>query len=139
MGNKSVWPAIWRGRTPTQYRRPNAEDWQQLLAELRADRTNIQIEDPYIETYLNPGKPISRSLNAAHYVDDPYVIGIAKTEHTLQVSGIIELVGLIPESLYFLGQGEITTIPPQTGYLVQIGQSISSTQLVLDIRQPIKL
>lgn len=139
ISTKSVWPKTWPGRTPGQARRPEWEDWQQLLTELAANRDQIQLEEPYIDVLLVPGKPYNKSLRIASSISDPFVIGIAETEHTLRISGILELEGLIPESIYYLGHEELVTEPPQTGWLVQVGQSINTTQLVVDIKQPIRL
>ena len=136
---KSVWPKKWQGLTPHQARRPEWKDWEQLLIELSEDRENIQVQEPYIDSNLIPGKPYNKSLRLASSICDPFVVGIAETEHTIRISGIMEFENLIPESIYYLGHEELVTTHPETGWLVQVGQSINTTQLVVDIKQPIRL
>lgn len=54
-------------------------------------------------------------------------------------SGAITLTGLTPNSFYFLGSGIITTVAPITGYVVRLGQAISSTTLLVNIEEGILL
>lgn len=142
----SVWPLIWDGSTEqrpaTAYRSPNAQDWEQLLAELRADRHNI-IRNQFInyDTGLPNGTPISSTasgLVAADYVTNPLTIGIVEGT-VIKVSGAFLTENLIPGSIYYLGNQEITTMPPETGWLVEIGVALDAATLLLNIRRPIRL
>ncbi len=50
--------------------------------------------------------------------------------------------GLTTGSVYYLSAataGKITLTPPTTGYVVEVGQAISTTELDINIKQPIKL
>lgn len=143
---KTVWPEVWDGSTfqrpSTAYRSPNASDWEQILAELAADRTNI-LKQQLINynTGLETGTPVSSTssgLVAADYVSNPLTIGLA-INNKIQVSGIFEIQNLIPGSIYYLGNQEITTMPPVVGWLVEIGVALNSTELLLSIRRPIRL
>lgn len=56
-------------------------------------------------------------------------------------TGSLTKTDLIKGATYFLSNiaGEITNIPPTTGYLIEVGKVINSTILMIDIKRKIKL
>lgn len=143
---KTSWPYVWGGETesrPQQVsRRPNATDWDRMLAEMATDRTQILNQTIGITVALPPKTPISVSnegLRAANCENYPQVIGLVDKNQNIQVSGIFETSGLIIGSIYYLNGSTISTIPPETGYLVQIGRAWTATELILSISRPIRL
>jgi len=75
---------------------------------------------------------IGISLNAAAQGDNVTVI----TDGRMQIAGW----GLTPDSTYFLGDtGNLTTTAPTTGRYQVVGYSISATEMIVNIQQPINL
>jgi hypothetical protein len=71
---------------------------------------------------------------SAEYITD----GLLTLSDWINVSGTNLLV---PGQTYFLSNiiGNITNIPPTSGYIVSVGKAVSQTQLDIEIQQPIRL
>lgn len=97
---------------------------------------------------LAVGDPVWVSANKLYIADNVTnfrVVGViavaalAGLSATATTSGQITLSGLTPNSPYFLGNGILTSTAPSSGYIVRMGQAISSTSLLLNIEEPILL
>jgi hypothetical protein len=89
----------------------------------------------------DPVYPSGNKLYKASNLDNFGVIGIVR-EDTLAgfaasaVScGEVDLAGLNSGSKYYLGDGEITTTVPTSGYIQEIGRAVTSSKLLVDIKQ----
>jgi hypothetical protein len=60
---------------------------------------------------------------------------VAKAAH----SGKITLSGLTANTPYFLGTSVITSVCPATGFIVRMGQALSTTEFIVNIEEPILL
>lgn len=97
---------------------------------------------------LAVGDPVYISANTFYKADNTAnfkVVGIVPTATltgfsvSVTISGPITLSGLTPNAFYFLGSGIITTVAPIAGYVIRLGQAISTTVLLINIEEPILL
>jgi len=55
---------------------------------------------------------------------------------------VTEAGGIVEGTNYFLDEanaGQITAIPPTTGFVVRLGHALSTTEFEIEVQQPIKL
>lgn len=97
---------------------------------------------------LAVGDPVWVSANRFFIADNVTnfrVVGVVTTaaltglSATATTAGQITLSGLTPNSPYFLGNAMLTSTAPSSGYIVRMGQAISSTTLLLNIEEPVLL
>lgn len=81
----------------------------------------------------------------ADNVTNPQVIGLITTAAltgflaSATISDKVTLSGLTPVTPYFLGNQVITSTPPSSGNVIRLGLAISTTELILNIEEPILL
>lgn len=81
----------------------------------------------------------------ADNVTNPQVIGIITTAAlmgflaTATTADRITLTGLTANTPYFLGNEIITPVVPSSGNVIRLGLAISTTELILNIEEPILL
>lgn len=94
------------------------------------------------------GNPVWVNANKLYIADNITnfrVVGIVTTAALIGLpavattAGQVTLSGLTPNSPYFLGGGIITAIASASGYIIRMGQAVSSTALILNIEEPILL
>lgn len=97
---------------------------------------------------LVAGDPVYVSANVFLKADNAVnakVVGVITTgaaigfSATATTSGPVTLSGLTPNSIYFLGNQAVTSVVPISGYVVRLGQAISSTVLLINIEEPVLL
>lgn len=57
----------------------------------------------------------------------------------VMTSGILSLQGLVPATPYYLTNQSISPTAPTSGYVIRIGQSLTSDSLLINIEEPILL
>jgi len=161
--------SIWDGLSPRTSRLsrtdnidPNSEDWDQIVAELIATQQAIVdqgggVSGDNIWTIttsedLTAGdftliKP-NGTLEKADATLDPAIAGVVlESKSTGELTDILTQGkyinvnwSLTPGATYFLNtNGQISTNPPNLGWVIQLGKAITSTGLDLNIKSSIKL
>jgi len=109
-----------------------------------------------IPVYISAADTVKKAKADAVGTSD--VIGLVRTASIaasvtgdIQVGGVLSsadwtaVVGgvtLTSGSIYYLSQataGQLTTTAPSTGFIVQVGIATSTTELLLDVKQRVKL
>lgn len=145
---------VWNGgRDVDQYAAPDADDWQNIVAELQGTQraVNNRIYENEIDEDIVIGQPLvleSGILKLASQ-NNPEVIGISlgKTNYMTQGQLILDdwsqvtnSFTLTPGDCYYLAdQGKLTNIPPNHTALVVVGRAQTSNTLDVDIELPIYL
>lgn len=109
---------------------------------------NIDIISRQAGEDLIVGDPVYVSANLLYKADNvtnPRVVGVVTTaaltgfSAIATISGKITLSGLTDATPYFLGNLIITSSAPSSGRVIRMGTSISTTEFLLNIEEPILL
>jgi len=97
---------------------------------------------------LQKGAPICVINNKFYLADNVVnfnVVGLLSADAAITnlgsagIGGQIVLNGLTPGAPYFLGDGVITSTAPTAGFVIRVGQAITSALFVVRIEEPILL
>jgi len=97
---------------------------------------------------LQKGAPVCVINNKFYLADNVVnfnVVGLLSADAAItnlgraEISGQIVLNGLTPGAPYFLGDGVITSTAPTAGFVIRVGQAITSALFVVRIEEPILL
>jgi len=98
---------------------------------------NLALGDP---VYISANKLYKASCLSANGVEGVVTTAALITQVAEATAiGIIGVPGLVAGATYFLGVGELVTIPPTSGYVVRMGRSINTMYLILNIEEPVLL
>lgn len=150
---------IWDGLSPTRptdrYAAPDGADWNELVKQLQACQgAAYGVREFTFGQAMLVGQPFYIAPTGLAYpaqaTDFPDALGfvtgdsqgitygsVTRTDWT-PITGVS---ALIPGAVYFLSNstGMISTSPPASGHVVELGHAISETEFEVKINPPVRL